>query len=292
MGISKAKAEKRILKEALQRAEKKVSLIRLQDVLQMVRATIWTGRISEENPVSLCLVAPQESAKSQCLLHFYETETLRYFSDITAKPLNGLKREIETKRLRHLVLLDLVQIMNHQKSVAARTLQRLAGLMEEGQAAVADAGGVEDWKGMPKLGVLMALTPSYYLDQRARWYKSGFISRFLRCWFTYSDATVDQVHRAIREGMPLPSTHKEPLPEDGQLVHLSASQAESIEGLTRAHVGQVESEGIYGFRYHRQMRALAKALALMDKRQEVSDKDISVLASWQGYFTGKRPVEI
>jgi hypothetical protein len=40
------------------------------------------------------------------------------------------------------------------------------------------------------------------------------------------------------------------------------------------------------------MRALAKALALMDNRQEVSDKDISVLASWQGYFTGKRPIEI
>jgi len=284
------KTGKSKLKEALSIASKKCDLIRLQDIIQIVRAIIWTGRVSGENAVSLCLVAPQESAKSQCLLYFYETETLRYFSDITAKPLNALKRDIETKKLRHLVLLDLIQIMNHQKSVANRTLQRLAGLMEEGQAAVADAGGVEEWKGLPKIGVLMALTPSYYLDQRARWYKSGFITRFLRVWFTYTDTTIDQVHTAISRGMPLPQQHKEELPEDAQLVTLHPAQAEAIEGLARSHAGT--EVGIYGFRYHRQQRALAKALALMDSRHEVADKDITVISSWQRYFTGSRPVEI
>ncbi len=284
------KPKQEALKSALNATSKEVNLIKLQDVLHIVRAAIWTGRVSGENPVSICLVAPQESAKSQCLLHYYETDTLRYFSDITAKPLNAMKRDIETKRLRHLVLLDLIQIMNHQKSVSARTLQRLAGLMEEGQATVADAGGIEEWKGLPKIGVFMALTSDYYLDQRARWHKSGFISRFLRVWFTYTDQTVDKVHRAIARGMPLPDSHKEALPEDSQLVTLNTSQAEAIEGLARSYVGT--SDSVYGFRYHRQQRALVKALALMNDRHEVQDSDITILSSWQHYFTGKRPVEL
>lgn len=287
MKVSNGKQD---LKAACQTSAKQVSLIRLHDILEIVRACIWTGRVSGENPVSLCLVAPQESAKSQCLLYYYESETLRYFSDITAKPLSNLRADIERKRLRHLVLLDLIQIMNHQKSVAARTLQRLAGLMEEGQATVADAGGVEEWKGMPKIGVLMALTPEYFLDQRSKWHRSGFITRFLRVWFTYTDRTVDEVHHAIGKGLSLPSSHKEQLPEDAQLVTLEKDQSDAIEGLARSFADG--NGGVYGFRYHRQQRALVKALALINGRHQVTDADVTKLVSWQHYFTGQRPVEI
>jgi len=268
----------------------KVKLIRLHEVLEIVQATIWTGRLSGENPVSLCLVATQESAKSQCLLYFYDTPTLKYFSDITTKPLTSFRHQIETKQMRHLVLLDLVQVMNHGKGVAARTLQRLGGMMEEGQAATADAGGIEEWKGMPKIGVMMALTTDYFVDNRTRWYKSGFITRFLRVWFDYSDDTVQHIHRAIADGTMLPEPQREMLPEDCQLITLKDEQAMAIEALATSYAEK--DSNIYGFRYHRQQRALAKALALLDGRHEVDDSDIRKLTSWQPFFTGLKPVTL
>lgn len=266
-----------------------VNLIRMEPILKIIQAVIWTGRISQENPVSLCLIARQESAKSQAILYFSATPTLRCFSDITAKPLSSMRNDIEMKKLRHIVLLDLVRVMTHGKGVASRTLQSLAGLMEEGQATTADAGGVQEWKGMPKIGVIMAVTPEYYLRSRGAWRATGFITRFLRLWFEYSNDTRDLVHNAISEGASLSEPISESLPEDGQIVELGVKQAEAITSLAHQFA---ELEATYGFRFHKQMRTLAKALALIDGKREVSDKHIRQLAAWQRFFVGSDPVTL
>lgn len=264
-------------------------LIRMEPILRIVQAVIWSGRVSGETPISLCIIARQESAKSQAILYFSNTPTLKCFSDVTAKPLANYRRDIEAGRLRHIVLLDLVRVMTHGKGVAARTLQYLAGLMEEGQATTADAGGTEDWIGMPKVGVIMAVTPAYWHKSRAGWKATGFITRFLRLWFEYSSDTRDLVHSAISNGSKLPDPINEPLPKDSQIVTLNQDHADAIMQLAVAYASV---EDTYGFRYHRQMRALAKALALLDGKTEVGDKHVRQLLAWQRFFTGQNPVTL
>lgn len=265
----------------------RINFIKLKPILDIIRAAIWTGRISGENPVSLCLIARQESAKSQALLYFRDTTTFKVFSDITAKPLAAFRHDIEARKLRHLVLLDLVRVLTHGKGVADRTVQTLAGMMEEGQAATADAGGVQEWTGMPKIGVLMAITPDYWKQRRGKWRQSGFLTRFVRVWFEYTDETQDLIHEAISDDLKTPEPIAEPVPDEGQSVTIEASQAEALSQMG-SNFAQLEE--VYGFRYHRQMRALAKALALVDGRNTVSDKDITKLVSWQKFFTGTNAV--
>jgi len=267
-------------------------LINLATIIGILKAAIWTGRIEDENPVSVLLIAEQESAKSQCLLYFQGTPTLRYFTDLTSKPLSHLKSDIEARRIRHLVLLDIVQIMQHQRSVSSRTLSRLASLMEEGQAAVADAGGIEEWRGMPKIGLLAATTPQYYLDHRTHWHRSGFLTRFLPIWFSYQPPTVSRIHQAIRQGFRLPAPKPEPLPEADQSIKVQIPNTQStlIERLAIEHA---KNDGcIYGFRYHRQMRALAKALSAINGRRTVTQSEVKTLTQWQPYFNGTKPITI
>jgi len=266
-----------------------VDFVRLEPVLTIIQAAIWTGRISKENPISICLVADQESAKTQSLLYFKNTSTLKYFSDVTSKPLGSFKGDIETKRLRHIVLLDLVRILTHGRGVGERTTQYLAGLMEEGQAITADAGGIQDWAGMPKVGVLMALTPDYYLSNRGKWRKTGFLTRFVRVWFDYSNDTQHVIHKAIQNGFALPDARTEALPPDGQIIEIKAPQAEAIASMASTFS---EIELVYGFRYHKQMRALAKALALIEGVHEVTDSHVRKLLSWQRFFTATTPVTL
>lgn len=257
--------------------------IRLEPILSIIQTAIWTGRISKDNPVSLCLVASQESAKSQTLLYYKETKTLKYYSDVTTKPLGDCKHLIETKRLRHLVLLDFVRVLQHGKNVGNRTVSFLGGLMEEGQATIADAGGVQEWEGMPKVGVLMALTPEWFTANKRKWLASGFLTRFVRVCFDYKKQTQEAIHAAIQDGHTLPDPRCEDLPDDNQMVAISPPQAEALNALASQFA---TIEGVYGFRYHRQMRSLCKALALIDKRHHVTDADVRRVVSWQKFFTG------
>ena len=271
------------------RGSEKVSLIRLQPILEIVRACIWSGRISGENPVSLCLVAQQESAKTQSLLYYKGTETLRFFSDVTSKPLASYRRDIEAKRIRHFILLDLIRILAHSKNVGQRTLQSLAGLMEEGQAITADAGGIEDWAGMPKVGVLMALTPEYYKSNRGKWRASGFLTRFVRCWFEYSNGTRDEIHDAIQHGYELPAAVPQLLPDDNQVIDLPAKHAKTLMEMASAFA---DLESVYGFRYHKQMRCLVKSLALIDHKPCVEEKHVLKVSHWQRFFTSTNAISL
>ena len=108
----------------------KPNFVKLEPILEIIRAAIWTGRLADEKPVSIMLVAEQESAKTEALKYFRGTSTLKYVTDLTARGLNPNKQEIESNRVRHLVLLDLIRIVSHGRSISDRTLQSLASLMD------------------------------------------------------------------------------------------------------------------------------------------------------------------
>jgi hypothetical protein len=270
----------------LERApEVKCDLIKLEPIIAIIRAAIWTGILSDEKPVSVMLIAEQESAKTEALKFFRGTSTLQYLSDLTSRGMNPYKDEIQRGKLRHIVLLDLVRILCHGKGVSERTIQTLASLMEEGESETADGGGRTTWDNFPKIGALMGITPSFFKSKRGKWRQTGFLTRFVPVCFKYKDTTVDEIHAKIASGMKLPIAHPEsnlpPLPcqifcED------KFSQQISIRAKT---LGQRMDS--YGFRYHRILRALAKAQARIRGRGFVNDQDVSQVMRWSEFFTDK-----
>jgi len=265
------------------------ALYKLDIPIEIVRCAIWTGRVKGVNPVSIILVASPESAKSQILLHFRNTPTLRYYTDVTAKALLTLRPEIESKRIRHIVLQDLNVLGTHKSWVSERIFAFLSCLMEEGITTLADPSGTFDWRGLPKIGLLAAITPTQYYDRRARWSRMGFITRFLSVHFTYTEDTVSVVHTIIKQGHTLPEAVCEPLPEDEVEVHLPEKTAILI---LEAAVKVSNLYGTYGFRFHKQFQAIVKGLALSRGRTEVTADDAAELISWLKFFNHKNPAQL
>jgi hypothetical protein len=264
------------------------NLVKLEPIIEIVRAAIWTGRLSDEKPVSVMLVAEQESAKTEVLKYFRNTSTLLYLSDVTSKGLDTCKNDIEAGRLRHLVILDLVRILSHGRGVSERTIQTLASLMEEGESSIADAGGKATWKNFPRIGALMGITESFFKAKRGKWRQTGFLTRFIPVTFHYKPLTVDLIHKSISQGKKLPDPHMEPIPEFA--CQVKCDDKFSAEISMRSKTLGLEMK-TYGFRYHRVLRALAKANARMNGRGWVKQEDIDTVIKWSEFF-GDKVIEL
>jgi len=264
-------------------------LIRLEPVLEILQAILWTGRLSTEAPVSACLVADSQSAKSECLKYFALTPTIKLFTDVTSKGIIEQIRLIELKRLRHIVLMDLHMVVSHNRYTADRTLLTLGGLMEEGLAGIADAGGETKFEGMPRIGVLMGVTPGYYHQRRGHWRRTGFLSRFLTVTYVYSEGTKAKIHEAIRDGFVLPDPRNEALPEDAQDVTIREEDASLL--MEQARLWGTEQKDP-AYRYHKQLRRLLKASALIHGRHTTDTSDISRIIKWMRFFNPSTPVEL
>lgn len=262
----------------------KCDLIKLEPIIEILRAAIWTGKLSDEKPVSIMLIAEQESAKTEALKFFRGTSTIDYMSDVTSRGLSTKKEAIERGKLKHIVLLDLVRILAHGRGVSERTIQTLASLMEEGESETADGGGKSTWEGFPRIGTLMGITTPFFKAKRGKWRQTGFLTRFVPVSFTYKDTTVDEIHRSIANGKPTPKPHPENLPPNDFQIFCSAEMSNILSMRAKSLGVAMKS---YGFRYHRILRALAKAQARISGRGVVKQVDIDKVLKWSEFFTDR-----
>lgn len=263
-------------------SSKKTDLIRLEPILELLRAAIWSGKVAGEQPVSIMLIANQESAKTKAMKYFTGTSTLQYLSDVTGNGVLAYKPKIESGELRHFMLNDLTRILAHSKGVGDRTLQTFATLMEEGETESADPSGRIAWKGCPTVGVIMGITPDFYNARRRRWKATGFATRFLPVTFHYQQSTVDLIHEQIRRDVS--STDFHPIifkNTELTVVKIPEPLGMIIEERAKA-LGNEHST--YGFRTQRAMRRLAKAQALSHGHYIVKKSDVDFVLKWSRFF--------
>lgn len=261
------------------------TLLKLGPIIDILRSIIWTGTLADEKPVSVMLIAEQESAKTEALKYFRGTRTIRYVSDLTSRGLIPYKNDIKDGKLRHLCLLDLVRLLSHGKGVSERTIQTIASLMEEGESETSDAGGREDWgSDFPRIGCMMAITPKFFKAKRGKWRQTGFLTRFVPICFTYSEQTVHDIHDSIANGGSIPPPHPENIPILPYGVELNQKHAKTLSRKAE-QIGR--RMNTYGFRYHKILRSLAKANARIAGRGAVNDQDIMKVLEWSEFFTDK-----
>lgn len=262
-----------------------LNLVGLSRLNGLIKTVIWSGLIDDEEPVSAVLIAPAESAKTELLKQYRGTATLEFFADLTSRGLSPYKGDIESGKLRHIVILDLIRVLSHPRVTADRTIQTIAGLIEEGQSTIADAGGVEKWaddnKKMPRIGALMGVTPQVYRRKRKMFRDTGFLSRFLPVHYDYSPATVKMIHKAIQNGAKKPDPTPLTLPPKKLKAKIPDNIAVSITLLAR-NLG--ERQNTWGFRWHRSLRCLIKAAAVSKGRFIVKAEDYDELVEWTEFF--------
>lgn len=258
--------------------------IKLEPILDIIRTALWTGKLSDEKPVSIMLIAEQESAKTEAMKYFRGTPTVRYLSDLTSRGMNPYKKDIQDGKLKHVVLLDLVRILCHGKGVSERTIQTLASLMEEGESETSDAGGTEKWDNFPRIGAIMGITPKFFKSKRGRWRETGFLTRFVPVSFSYKEETVREIHESIANGMHLPIPKPEHIPHEAYTVYCPEKFSQIIMRKAAFLGEQMHS---YGFRYHRVLRSLLKAKARIDGNGTVTEKHIAKILEWSEFFTDR-----
>ncbi len=259
-------------------------LVKLEPILSILRAALWTGKLSDEKPVSVMLIAVQESAKTEAMKYFRGTPTVRYISDLTSRGLNHFKSDIQSGKIKHIMLLDLVRILSHGKGVSERTIQTLASLMEEGESETADAGGSDKWENFPRIGALMGITPAFFKSRRGKWRQTGFMTRFIPVCFKYKSKTVDEIHDSIANGQHAPAPQAELIPHEAYSVYCPPTLSKFIAIRAKLLGQEMKS---YGFRYHRILRALAKAQARIEGKGQVDQSHVDKVMKWSEFFTDK-----
>lgn len=270
-----------------------ISLFRMEPILAILEAALFTAFVEDSRRVSVCLVAPPEAGKTQAMLHFEKFPGVKVFADMTAKPLEDLRGLIKEGKISHLILTDLVAISAHNKRTAALLYSRLSALMEEGLRATADAGGIKEWIDQhgeaPTLGLVAGITTDLMKDQRSYWSKTGFLSRFIPVCYGHSVTTQTAVRAMMLEnGKKIHQSHATP-PKKVVPVLMSEEHKEEIKRL-----GQVYStmNKTYGYRFVGQLFGLMRGRALSMGRTKTTDDDLEFLWYVQQYANPNNPPQI
>lgn len=251
---------------------------------EIIQAVLASGRVRDANPLSLLVVAPVECGKTSLIRKWcLKADNVFYTTDATAygiiKGTNFL-RDFAERKLTHIVVPDLLTCLGRKYDTVRTFIHFMNSLIEEGVVdlhtyAVSLSGKIE-----ARAGLITAIPPKAFMDNRRNWAEIGFLSRALPLSYTYSVSTQVEILNFIKEEKHLRETlHKLKLPKRPKKIILPRDMADRIEPYAHLLAGTYSTKfyKLYGFRYQRQLQTLAKAIALCAEKNEVDDECIQKL---------------
>lgn len=249
-------------------------MIKVEQLEKIVRVAIYSGRVANERPLSLLVVASVGAGKSDLLSKFNEkyVESVLYCTDITAFALhNKYGKKLKAGQIRHVVIPDLLTPLNKAKEQADHFITFINGMIEEGVARVESAKSSFIVQSPIRVGFITSLARKELKMRRDKWASVGFLSRMLPISFAYSIETVAEIFDSITDRQYLtdrPSVV--PLPPDTEIV---LPKNISLACIPLANQLK-DSNDEYGFRRLKQIQTFLMGHALMNGRVIVEDADL------------------
>lgn len=254
----------------------KHGLVGLEPVLELVKTLIWTGQIAGERPASAIICAPVGSGKTSALEKI-ECDTARFLSDFTT--LHG-KDVIRDEKLTHIMIGDLLSVLNHKSGTVKNSLNLLAKM-------TGDRVMTDPWTGDKitprRLGVITAIPPEELYSRKLRsvLWGGGFASRFIIVKYTYNKSTIQRIHDFIKSDAYTSMQPFQLVVERAQIaVKIPPALSEKIRLLSQS----IKNDEI-GARAHHHLRALVKARARMRASMEADDRDFATIERIADFFT-------
>jgi hypothetical protein len=254
-----------------------VSLADFDRLVGIVNDVLKTGRIKGENAMGCMVIAPPEHGKSEKILElFADDPSVSWCNDLSSNPLiTKILPEIEANRITHIVIPDFLKILSHGKKTTMSLLTNLNSLTAEGIKAI-NFFGVERTFSRPiKAGVVMAITQEAFARRKQYWREIGFLSRCPPVSYQYSKETMKLIHLKIENG-DYSKTERIRLPKRARKIGMSHAHSKTINELQEKWRSKLGS--YTGFRFHKQLRVLAKAIAYDDGT--VQDRHIEKLRDY------------
>jgi hypothetical protein len=277
-------------------------LFKTESVEKLVRYALLTGAIKREiSPLSIMLIAPPEHNKTSILKCFENSKNIAYSTDLSPKPLVEFLKKAADEKYYHLIIPDFIKVVAHNKVTAFSTITTLNAAIEEGIQNSLYYGQEIHLRKNVQVGLITSITPDLYKQQFKQWSDIGFLTRFIPVSYMYSNETRFNIMKMIEGcGGETLDEKLQKLKRTGQKDISIGSDVSSgialyveqlVEKLNRyevmTYVGQNRIKlkmNIQGFRLHKQIRLLAKAIAFDHGLDEVNYECLAELKNLIEYI--------
>lgn len=236
----------------------------MEDIQKILKLVITTGYIKDVNPLSLLIVGESGTGKTEVITHF-KTKTLVFFTDVTYIGL--LEKLKEQKDIKHIIIPDFIKITQKKRATSDNFISILNALTEEGIGEInlyRTHYDLRDKKGNNKrAGLITATTKESFNQHKKHWNSFGFVQRMLIISYSYSEETTNAIIEHINREEYL-KYKKENMIGIGKSI--------KSEEKLNAQLNKISNKK---FRSLKVLQTLAKANALLNKRNNVTQEDIN-----------------
>jgi hypothetical protein len=263
-----------------------VSMISVEPIEKILKCVLASGKVEGEKPLSLIIIAHVECGKTSIIRRYcLKSNSVFYTTDATAfgilRDTDDLKQFAPVGKLTHIVIPDLLTCIGRKQDTVTTFIRFMNSLIEEGVVNISTyAKKLKSVDNMEvKTGLITAIPPDPFFDKRHQWGKIGFLSRALPASFDYAVSTRINILSYIQSQQHLQeSIENLNIPDKSTEVKLPFDMARKIEPYTIILANQhSQYQKVYGFRYQRQLQTFAKAIALLQGKEEVDDQCIQEL---------------
>lgn len=264
-------------------------MMKLEKIERLIELSLISGYIKDDTaPLSLILIANPESGKTKMILKFDAPHTIET-TDLSSKPITEkIVPMLRNNELHHILIPDMIKILSHRETTTDSTVAFLNSLMEEGVKKSLFFGQTFEFKERKKCGIITALTFDYFYKVFRKWREIGFISRFIPISFSYGTDTILLINESIEKNViysdmiKMKKIAKKKVEINKEIsAYVNVESMKAIEQQREEKIVVSVQGGnqkrvpikIYGFRFHKQMRKLIKAIALSHGRTSVNWED-------------------
>jgi hypothetical protein len=263
----------------------------LLPIAYSVELAIYSGYLQPYDPLSLLIIAPIGSGKTELLKAYSLNKGVALFNDFTAYGLYTLLSQVQAGLVKHVLVADLIRLTMRGPAVWHQILLTLNALIEEGVQRI-ETFHVRFQSPQPiKAGVIAALTTEEWRLRRKQWIRYGFLSRAVPISYQLAPEDVVRGEESLYRGEKPFKPIQLNLPDKLVAVEVPDKHAEALKRLGRI-IAAVNSDETR-FRSHRHVLAMAKASAIRCGRTVVSEEDVSLLKAlsvlWLSPYSGDEP---
>ena len=290
-------------------------LIGLDPILDLLILALWTAYILGEKTVSLLLLAPPESGKTELMKKLRKNNGVHVLRRFTAcgfiKDLLSGKMPLlfkSAKILGHILTYEFVNAFTYKASSVNSTIELINAYTEDGLSNESsywiEGDALDDFENL-KGGVIAGINPfGFFTSQKTRnvkanLYKGGLISRFLVASYTISEAMKSKIFDSITHGEYRTDRNFRDLiienfPKKRVHVILPKRYAQEIRELAseiaEEYSQDLKTHALKGFRLTKSLISFVKTSALRDGRRVVNERDverIKYLSNWMNLKMNK-----
>jgi hypothetical protein len=291
-------------------------MIGVDDILDILKITVYSGALEKENPLSTILIASVGGGKTTMLKKTHQKGKVKKVQ--VPGSTKGQKREIEVReivgsvlyttnttpyviytrygrelksgQIKHIAIPDFLNILNLPKNQLGSVISFYNNLIEEGLISIESRDGQFISEVPVTIGLITAVSQQDFNKRQSDWGAIGFLSRVLPVSFRYSSETAEKVRQSIKDKDYLKELESFnitlPQPRNIDIPPHIADHIERIALKTK------DSNDELGARRLKQLQVFAMANALMEERDEVDIEDLAKLFTYDKYFNTNCIAEI